>query len=219
MFLDKDYFFPSQQDTASTSQSSMQHSANNTSTNYPITPSRIMLSVNQGEPSSNRIPAEGNLGKGKGKGHLQDSFQLGDELVRMQEQGDAPQSSAWEGDLQYHSDKEVADSHSPQSEESSSTGRERAKDYKKIHKVMLSQGSGLRSRSSASHDSGQTSQVRHLCPHPGCEKHFSTSGHARRHSRIHGNIRPFTCPQPGCLATFTRNDNLQQHRRNRHPTT
>jgi len=31
----------------------------------------------------------------------------------------------------------------------------------------------------------EAGQLRHVCPHTGCEKHFSTSGHARRHSRIH----------------------------------
>lgn len=58
--------------------------------------------------------------------------------------------------------------------------------------------------------------TRHVCPYPGCDKHFSTSGHARRHSRIHYDLRPFECPHEGCSATFTRRDNCTQHQRARH---
>lgn len=57
---------------------------------------------------------------------------------------------------------------------------------------------------------------RHQCPHPGREKDFSTSGHARRHSRIHDDVHPFVCPHQNCPATFTRKDNLKQHRRIKH---
>lgn len=63
---------------------------------------------------------------------------------------------------------------------------------------------------------GETGQMRHMCPHAGCDKHFSTSGHARRHSRIHDCLRPFECPHEGCHATFTRRDNCTQHQRARH---
>lgn len=63
---------------------------------------------------------------------------------------------------------------------------------------------------------GEAGQMRHVCPHPGCDKHFSTSGHARRHSRIHDCLRPFECPHQGCHATFTRRDNCTQHQRARH---
>jgi hypothetical protein len=59
-------------------------------------------------------------------------------------------------------------------------------------------------------------ETRHLCPHPGCDKHFSTSGHARRHSRNHAGVRPFACPHLGCEAAFTRRDNRSQHQKSRH---
>lgn len=50
-------------------------------------------------------------------------------------------------------------------------------------------------------------ELRYECPHPTCQKDFSTSGHARRHSRIHTNLRPFICPHLECKSTFTRRDN------------
>jgi len=64
----------------------------------------------------------------------------------------------------------------------------------------------------------EAGQLRHVCPHTGCEKHFSTSGHARRHSRIHDPLRPFRCPHKGCYSTFTRRDNCTQHQKARHET-
>lgn len=63
---------------------------------------------------------------------------------------------------------------------------------------------------------GNSQRIRHLCPFPGCNKHFSTGGHARRHSRIHGSSRPFQCPYSDCDATFTRRDNCSQHQKGRH---
>lgn len=59
-------------------------------------------------------------------------------------------------------------------------------------------------------------ETRYSCPCNGCDKHFSTSGHARRHSRIHSKLEPFSCPHIGCLATFTRRDNCTHHQRVRH---
>jgi hypothetical protein len=44
-----------------------------------------------------------------------------------------------------------------------------------------------------------------------CDQHFSTSGHARRHSRIHTGERASECPE--CGQRFSRQDNMQQHRR------
>ncbi|KAF2667902.1 hypothetical protein BT63DRAFT_352714, partial [Microthyrium microscopicum] len=44
-----------------------------------------------------------------------------------------------------------------------------------------------------------------------CDQHFSTSGHARRHSRIHTGERSSECPE--CGQRFSRQDNMQQHRR------
>ncbi|PWN86942.1 hypothetical protein FA10DRAFT_304389 [Acaromyces ingoldii] len=66
------------------------------------------------------------------------------------------------------------------------------------------------SETSAAHE------VRYVCPFPGCASHFSTSGHARRHSRIHTVLEPFECPHRGCDKTFTRRDNCTQHQRARH---
>jgi hypothetical protein len=51
------------------------------------------------------------------------------------------------------------------------------------------------------------------CPTGDCAKDFSTSGHARRHSRLHEESRPFSCPHKGCKATFTRRDNCMQHQK------
>lgn len=62
----------------------------------------------------------------------------------------------------------------------------------------------------------EVGQLRHVCPHAGCEKHFSTSGHARRHSRIHDRFRPFRCPHKGCYSKFTRRENCTQYQRARH---
>jgi hypothetical protein len=58
--------------------------------------------------------------------------------------------------------------------------------------------------------------MRHTCPHPNCGKDFSTSGHARRHCRIHTNMRPFVCPHRECFSTFTRRDNCVQHQKTVH---
>jgi len=43
-----------------------------------------------------------------------------------------------------------------------------------------------------------------------CDKNFSTSGHASRHSRTHTGIRKAVCPE--CGHRFSRRDNMQQHR-------
>lgn len=56
-------------------------------------------------------------------------------------------------------------------------------------------------------------KMRYSCPLAGCERHFSTNRHARRHSRIHLDLKPFECPHGGCGATFTRRDNCTQHQR------
>ncbi|PWN96975.1 hypothetical protein FA09DRAFT_292277, partial [Tilletiopsis washingtonensis] len=53
----------------------------------------------------------------------------------------------------------------------------------------------------------------YVCPHKGCDKTFSTSGHARRHSHTHKPQQPFVCPHDGCDATFSRRDNCTQHQR------
>ncbi|KAK1757607.1 hypothetical protein QBC47DRAFT_161376 [Echria macrotheca] len=45
----------------------------------------------------------------------------------------------------------------------------------------------------------------------GCEKTFTTSGHASRHSKIHTAEKAVPCTFPGCAKKFTRADNMKQH--------
>ncbi|KAI1325267.1 hypothetical protein F5Y16DRAFT_378379 [Xylariaceae sp. FL0255] len=45
----------------------------------------------------------------------------------------------------------------------------------------------------------------------GCEKTFTTSGHASRHSKIHTAEKAVHCTFPGCHKKFTRADNMKQH--------
>ncbi|KAM7223499.1 hypothetical protein V8F06_000973 [Rhypophila decipiens] len=45
----------------------------------------------------------------------------------------------------------------------------------------------------------------------GCEKTFTTSGHASRHSKIHTAEKGVQCTHPGCSKKFTRADNMKQH--------
>ena len=45
----------------------------------------------------------------------------------------------------------------------------------------------------------------------GCEKTFTTSGHASRHSKIHTAEKAVPCSFPGCAKKFTRADNMKQH--------
>lgn len=45
----------------------------------------------------------------------------------------------------------------------------------------------------------------------GCEKTFTTSGHASRHSKIHTAEKAVQCTFVGCSKKFTRADNMKQH--------
>lgn len=45
----------------------------------------------------------------------------------------------------------------------------------------------------------------------GCEKTFTTSGHASRHSKIHTAEKGVQCTYTGCHKKFTRADNMKQH--------
>ncbi|KAK3311330.1 uncharacterized protein B0T15DRAFT_71336 [Chaetomium strumarium] len=45
----------------------------------------------------------------------------------------------------------------------------------------------------------------------GCDKTFTTSGHASRHSKIHTSEKSIPCSFQGCLKKFTRTDNMKQH--------
>ncbi|KAG0649718.1 Zinc finger MSS1 [Hyphodiscus hymeniophilus] len=44
-----------------------------------------------------------------------------------------------------------------------------------------------------------------------CEKTFTTSGHASRHSKIHTAEKAVHCTYQGCHKKFTRADNMKQH--------
>ncbi|UZJ57465.1 hypothetical protein CBS101457_006785 [Exobasidium rhododendri] len=68
-------------------------------------------------------------------------------------------------------------------------------------------------------DVGEESSRRYECLVSGCLKTFTTSGHARRHSRTHLGHKLFVCPHKGCRSTFTRRDNCRQHQRTRHHST
>jgi len=45
----------------------------------------------------------------------------------------------------------------------------------------------------------------------GCDKTFTTSGHASRHSKIHTSEKGIGCTFVGCPKKFTRADNMKQH--------
>jgi hypothetical protein len=45
----------------------------------------------------------------------------------------------------------------------------------------------------------------------GCNKTFTTSGHASRHSKIHTAEKAVACMHPSCQKKFTRVDNMKEH--------
>lgn len=62
--------------------------------------------------------------------------------------------------------------------------------------------------------SGSSSRKRYPCRFKdshGCDKSFTTSGHASRHSKIHTAERAVHCPFQDCQKKFTRVDNMRQH--------
>jgi hypothetical protein len=63
--------------------------------------------------------------------------------------------------------------------------------------------------------SGSTSSAkRYPCRYKdshGCDKTFTTSGHASRHSKIHTAEKAVGCSFAGCMKKFTRADNMKQH--------
>lgn len=102
----------------------------------------------------------------------------------------------------------------------SSTGEQSDRKFVHIGGLPLSVkasecGRGLTDDSGSREESDGT---RHTCPHPACGKDSSTSGHARRHNRIHKNQRPFVCPHNACSSTLTRKDNCTQHQRSNYRT-
>lgn len=55
---------------------------------------------------------------------------------------------------------------------------------------------------------------RYSCPSGrshGCDKTFSTSYHALRHSKLHTAEKSISCIHPSCKKKFTRADNMKQH--------
>ncbi|UZJ55620.1 hypothetical protein CBS101457_004940 [Exobasidium rhododendri] len=86
-----------------------------------------------------------------------------------------------------------------------------------IQRVIKAKGSDGVDRGFSPHGTASSNEdVRYKCPHPTCDKLYSTSGHARRHSRIHTSTCLFQCPIEDCLATFTRRDNCTQHQKSVH---
>ncbi|ORY66472.1 uncharacterized protein BCR38DRAFT_484095 [Pseudomassariella vexata] len=64
--------------------------------------------------------------------------------------------------------------------------------------------------SSAPERTGKRYPCRYRDSH-GCEKTFTTSGHASRHSKIHTAEKAVQCSYPACHKKFTRADNMKQH--------
>jgi uncharacterized Zn-finger protein len=67
---------------------------------------------------------------------------------------------------------------------------------------------------STSERSGSNSGKRYPCRYKdshGCDKSFTTSGHASRHSKIHTAEKAVHCSFQGCQKKFTRADNMKQH--------
>lgn len=62
--------------------------------------------------------------------------------------------------------------------------------------------------------SATTATKRYPCRYKdshGCDKSFTTSGHASRHSKIHTAEKAVHCSFQGCQKKFTRADNMKQH--------
>lgn len=68
----------------------------------------------------------------------------------------------------------------------------------------------MTSHASSNERSGKRYPCRYRDTH-GCEKTFTTSGHASRHSKIHTAEKAVPCSFPGCSKKFTRADNMKQH--------
>ena len=50
----------------------------------------------------------------------------------------------------------------------------------------------------------------------GCDKTFSTSSHASRHSKIHTSEKTVACAHPTCSKKFKRRDNMKHHFQTHH---
>jgi hypothetical protein len=88
-----------------------------------------------------------------------------------------------------------------------------------VHRKRPSYPETLRSgsyedESSSSAQMPERSGKRYPCRYRdshGCEKTFTTSGHASRHSKIHTAEKAVQCTFHGCQKKFTRADNMKQH--------
>jgi hypothetical protein len=71
-----------------------------------------------------------------------------------------------------------------------------------------------RSTSDQAGSGSSSSTKRYPCRYKeshGCDKTFTTSGHASRHSKIHTAEKAVGCSFTGCVKKFTRADNMKQH--------
>ncbi|TVY22733.1 Transcriptional regulator [Lachnellula hyalina] len=60
-------------------------------------------------------------------------------------------------------------------------------------------------------EKGQKRYVCRFANEFNCDKTFTTSGHASRHSKIHTAEKAVPCSYNGCPKKFTRSDNMKQH--------
>ncbi|KAI0009085.1 hypothetical protein F4779DRAFT_401097 [Xylariaceae sp. FL0662B] len=80
--------------------------------------------------------------------------------------------------------------------------------------IASSRSNSYEDDSSASSAAPEKAGKRYPCRYRdshGCEKTFTTSGHASRHSKIHTAEKAVQCTYPGCHKKFTRADNMKQH--------
>ncbi|KAL7628264.1 transcriptional repressor [Parahypoxylon ruwenzoriense] len=80
--------------------------------------------------------------------------------------------------------------------------------------VATNRSNSYEDDSSASSAAPEKTGKRYPCRYReshGCEKTFTTSGHASRHSKIHTAEKAVQCTYPGCHKKFTRADNMKQH--------
>ncbi|KAI0828401.1 hypothetical protein F5Y06DRAFT_283283 [Hypoxylon sp. FL0890] len=80
--------------------------------------------------------------------------------------------------------------------------------------VATSRSNSYEDDSSASSVAPEKTGKRYPCRYRdshGCEKTFTTSGHASRHSKIHTAEKAVQCTYSGCHKKFTRADNMKQH--------
>ncbi|UZJ55621.1 hypothetical protein CBS101457_004941 [Exobasidium rhododendri] len=132
-------------------------------------------------------------------------------LIRRSSEIDA--KDPHEGDLHIRKKSNASDTISPLPYFKSDN-----KETGPIQRVVAAKGSGVGGTFHQHSTAKEGEEIRHQCPHPTCDKHYSTSGHARRHSRYHVHLRPFLCPVENCNSTFTRRDNCSQHQKSIHAT-